>query len=85
MEKGNWKNRWMGNMAMGKCKGKQKTYFHTQTNCKHFQGKYRGLQFGYVYTCNELFQKTCEFKEVGSKTFFHQLTQWFVDRGLGNT
>jgi hypothetical protein len=35
----------MGGMAMSKCKGKQINYFHTQTNCKHFQGGYGGLQF----------------------------------------
>ncbi len=62
-------------MAMGKCKGKQRNYFHIQTNCKHFQGGYEGLQFGYVYTCNGLFQRTCKFKESSSKTFFHQLIQ----------
>jgi hypothetical protein len=27
----------------------------------------------------------CEFKESSSKTFFHQLTQQFVNKGLGNT
>jgi hypothetical protein len=28
----------MGHMAMGKCEGKQRKYFHTQKNYKHFQG-----------------------------------------------
>ncbi len=40
----------MGGMAMGKCKYKQRKYFHTQTNYKNFEGGYEGLQFGYVYT-----------------------------------
>jgi hypothetical protein len=43
-----------GSMVMGKCEGRQRKYFHTQTNCKYFQGGYGGLQFGYVYTCNGL-------------------------------
>jgi hypothetical protein len=57
MEKGNWQNKWMGDMVMGKCEGRQKNYFHIQTNYKHFQGGYRGLQFFYVYTCNGFFSK----------------------------
>jgi hypothetical protein len=36
MEKCNWQNRWMGDMAMGKCKSSQRKYFHIQTNYKHF-------------------------------------------------
>ncbi len=28
MEKGNWQNRWMGDMAMGKCEDKQIKSFH---------------------------------------------------------
>ncbi len=28
MEKGNWQNRWMGIMAMGKCKDRQRKSFH---------------------------------------------------------
>ncbi len=47
----------MGDMVMGKCEGRQKNYFHIQTNYKHFQGGYRGLQFFYVYTCNGFFSK----------------------------
>ncbi len=61
----------MGHMVMGKCEGRQRRYFHAQTNYKHFQGGYGGLHFGYVYTCNGLLKRTCKFKEVGSKTFFH--------------
>jgi hypothetical protein len=49
MEKGNWQNKWMGGIVMGKCKNRQRKSFHTQTNCKHFQGGYGGLQFDYVY------------------------------------
>ncbi len=71
MEKGNWQNRSMGCMAMGKCKGYQTKYFHVQTNYKHFQGGYGGQQFSYVYKFNGLFQRTCKFKESSSKTFFH--------------
>ncbi len=72
-ENSNWKNRWMGSMAMGKCEGRHENYFHTQTNYKHFQGRYGGLQFGYVYTCNELFQRTCKFKKLVLEHFFTNL------------
>ncbi len=58
---------------MGKCEGRQRKYFHIQTNCKHFQGGYGGLQFGYVYTCNGLLQRMCEFKKLALEHFFTNL------------
>ncbi len=75
----------MGGMAMGKCEGGQKEYFCKETKCEHFQGGYGGLQFGNVYTCNGLFQRTCEFKEVDSRAFFHKLTKQFFNKRLVNT
>jgi hypothetical protein len=56
-------------MAMGKYEDVQKKSFYNETNCEHFQGWYGGLQFDNAYTCNELLQKTCEFKEVESSIF----------------
>ncbi len=75
MEKGNWQNKRMGGMAMGKCKYGQKESFHNETNCERFQEWCGGLQFGIVYTCNGFLQRTCEFKEVDYKTFFHKLIE----------
>ncbi len=43
MGKENWRNKWMGNMVMGKCQDQQKKSCIAQTNCKHFQGKYGRL------------------------------------------
>jgi hypothetical protein len=64
----------MGGMVMGKCEGKQGKYFHAQTECKHLQGGYGGLQFGYVYTCNGFLYRMCKFLKTDSKAFFHQFT-----------
>jgi hypothetical protein len=43
MEKGNWQNKWMGDIAMCKCEHRQKNYFHIQTNYKRFLGGYGEL------------------------------------------
>ncbi len=82
MEKSNWQNSGMGSMAMGKCKDGQKKSFYYETKCEHFQGWYGGLQFGNVYTCNGILQRTCKFKEVDSRVFFHKLIKWFINRRL---
>ncbi len=75
MEEGNWQNKGMGNMVMGKWEDGQKNSFCNETNYEHSQGWYGGLQFGNVYTCNGLLQRTCEFKETNSKAFFHKLIE----------
>ncbi len=75
----------MGNVVMGKCEDAQRKYLYNETKCEHFQGWYGGLQFGNVYTCNGLLQRTCKFKEVDSITFFHKLIEWFINRGFANT
>ncbi len=85
MEESNWQNSGMGNMMMGKCKDGQIKYFYNETKCEHFQGWYGGLQFGNVYTCNGVFQKTYQFKEVDFKAFFHKLIKRFINRGIVNT
>ncbi len=35
MEKNNWQNIWMGDLAMGKCENRQKNSCIIETNCKH--------------------------------------------------
>jgi hypothetical protein len=85
MEENNWQNNGMGGMAMGKCEDGQIKSLYNETKFEHFQGWYGGLQFGNVYTCNGLFQKTCEFQEVDSKAFFHKLIEQFINRGFANT
>ncbi len=71
-------------MVMGKCEDGQRKSFYNETNYEHFQGLYGG-QLGNVYTCNGIFQRTCKFKEVDSKAFFHKLIEQFVNKGLVNT
>jgi hypothetical protein len=61
MEKGNWQNKGMGSMVMGKCEDGQKTSFYNETNYEHFQEWYGGLQFGNVYTCNGFLEQTGKF------------------------
>jgi hypothetical protein len=63
----------MGVMVMCKCEDKQRKSHIAQIDYKHFQGIYGRLQLGDVYTCHGFLQKTCEFKEVDSRTFFHKL------------
>lgn len=84
MKKGNWQNKRMGKMVMGKCENRQKESCNTQTYYKHFKGRYKRLQLGEVYTCHGFLQRLCEFEEVDFKTFFHKLIQWFVNKGFGN-
>jgi hypothetical protein len=70
METSNWKNKWMGDMTMGKCQDRQRKFCIIQINCKHFQGGHGGLQLGDVYTCNGLFQRTCKFEESDFQNIF---------------
>ncbi len=37
MEEGNWQNRRMGGMVMGKCEDGQRKSFYNETNCEHFK------------------------------------------------
>ncbi len=60
-----------------------KKSYNTQTNCKHFQGRYKRLQLGNIYTCHGFLQRTNEFKETNSKTIFHKFIKQFVDKRLG--
>ncbi len=84
MEKGNWQNKWMGGMVMGKCKDKQRKICIVKIDYKHFKRGYGRLQLGDVYTCHGFFQRSHKF-EVDSKAFFHKFIQWFVDkRSFGN-
>jgi hypothetical protein len=86
VEKGkSWQNKWMGGMAMGECKDKQKKSCITQTDCKHFQRGHGRLQSDNVYTWHGFLQITCEFGDFNSRTFFHNLfTERFVDKEFGN-
>jgi len=80
-----WKTKHMnGHMAMGKCKDGQKKSCITKTNCKYSKGGYIRLPLGDVYTCHGFLQKMHEFEKVDSITFFHKLTQQFINKGLGN-
>ncbi len=85
LENGNWQNRWIGNMPMGKCKKKPKKSCIAQTNHKYFQGGFGRLQLGNVYTFHGFLQRTHESKEVDYIIFFYKLVRQFVDRGFGNT
>jgi hypothetical protein len=40
MEKGNLQNKLISDMAMGKCKNRQRKSYIAQTYCKYFQGGY---------------------------------------------
>ncbi len=62
MEKNNWKNKWMGSVVMGKCKNRDWKSCIIKTNCKHFEGGYRRLPLGDVYTCHEFFKRMREFE-----------------------
>jgi hypothetical protein len=63
----------MGGMVMGECENKQNTKSCiVQTYYKHFKGGYKRLQLGKVYTCHGFLQRSCEFEESDSKTFFSQ-------------
>jgi hypothetical protein len=74
----------MGGVVMCKWKYRQKKSYIIETNCKHSKRGYGKLPLGDVYTCHGFLQKTCKFEENDSKTFFHKLTQWFVDIGFSN-
>ncbi len=84
MENGNWQNKWMGDVAMGECKDKQKKSCIAQTNYKYFQGGYGKLQLSNVYTFHGFFQRTHKSKEVDSRIIFYKLAKWFVDRRFSN-
>jgi hypothetical protein len=45
MEKGNWQNKGMGGMAMGKCEDGQIKSLYNKTIYEHFQGWHGRLQF----------------------------------------
>jgi hypothetical protein len=77
MEESDWQNNGMGGMVMDKYKDGQIESYYNETKCEHFQGWYGGLQFGNVYTCIGLLQRTCELKEVNSKAFFSQV-YWVI-------
>jgi hypothetical protein len=61
-----WQNKWMGGMAMGKCKDKQRKYCITQTNYKHYKGGYGRLPLGNVYTCHGFLWTTRKFEKTNS-------------------
>ncbi len=84
MEKTNWENKWMGGMAMGECKNKQRKSCITQTNYKHSKGGYGRLPLGNVYTCHRFLPRTHKFEKAGSRTFLPKFIKGFVDKGFGN-
>ncbi len=69
---------------MGEFEKRQRKSYIAQTNYKHFQGRCGILQLGDVYTCHGFLQKTRELEKVNSKTFFHKIIKWFIDKGFGN-
>ncbi len=50
-----WQNIWMGSLAMGESKDRQRKSCNIETNCKHFKGRYGKLPLGDVYTCHGYF------------------------------
>ncbi len=74
----------MGGMVKGECQDGQRMSCITQTNNKHFEGGYRKLPLGDVYTCHEFIQIMRKFEETNSKTFFHKLITWFVNERFGS-
>jgi hypothetical protein len=62
----------------------KKSFALLKTNCKHSKGGYGRLPLGNVYTCHGFFQRTRKFEKNDSRTFFHELTQQFVDKGFNN-
>ncbi len=84
MEKTNWQNKWIGNMAMGKCEYWQRKFYIDQKNCKHSKRGYGRLPFGDVYTCNGFLPRMGKFEKTNSKTFLYKLIERFVDRVFGN-
>jgi hypothetical protein len=74
----------MGDVVMDECEKKQKISYIVQIDYKHFQGRYGRLQLSNIYTCHGFFQRTHEFKEVDSKTFFQKLLKRFVNKYLVN-
>ncbi len=63
MEKNNWQNRWIGGLAMGECKDRQRKFYIIETNCKHCKGGYGRLPLGDVYTCHGFFLRTWKFEK----------------------
>ncbi len=55
MEKKNWQNKWMGSMAMGEWKNRERKFCNTKTNYKHSKGEYGILPLGDVYTYHGFF------------------------------
>jgi hypothetical protein len=72
----------MGGMVMGKCQDGQRMSCITQTNNKHFEGGYRKLPLGDVYTCHEFIQIMRKFEEANSKTFFTSLLHDLLTKDL---
>jgi len=69
MEKGNWQNKWMGDMVMGKCEHTQRNYFHIQTKYKHFQGGYGDYNLAMFTHAMEFFLKRANLKKPITKHF----------------
>ncbi len=59
-----WQNKWMGGMAMGEWKNKQRKSCIAQTNYKHSKGGYGRLPLGNVYTCHGFLPRTRKFEKA---------------------
>ncbi len=57
MEKTNWQNKWMANMALGECKDTQRKFCIIQTNCKHSKGEYGRLPWAMFAHAMDFFQE----------------------------
>jgi hypothetical protein len=57
-------------MVKVECENRQRKFCIVQTNCKHFQGGYKRLQLGDVYTCHGFFEGTYKLKKPIPKHFF---------------
>ncbi len=55
-----------------------------KTNYKHPKGGYGRLPLGNVYKCHGFLQRMHKFEKTDFWTFFHKVTQWFVDKWFGN-
>jgi hypothetical protein len=72
-----WQNKWMGDMAMGKCEDWQRKSYIVQKNYKHSKGGYGRLPLGNVYTCHGFLLGMSKFEKTNYRTFFFKLFKGF--------
>jgi len=63
VEKENWQNNRLCNMAMGEFKNWQRKYCIVKKNYKHTEGGYGRLPLGDVYTCHGILLRIGKFEK----------------------